>query len=107
MTTPNHAVQSGLIQFYIYPKWYLIVIAMIFGGLPDLCHLFDKKGEWFIYNKFHEHIWWKWFIPYVNLHLLEDYFTHKKEGGMNKYYKPAEIFLWVVMVGIIIINIVL
>jgi hypothetical protein len=98
-------LQSAIIQYNILPKWYLIIIAMFLGGILDLSHTLDKKDEWVTYNKFHQYKWWKWFIPYVNLHLAEDYFVHKRiGGGMNKWYKPLEIVLWIIMLFIFVIK---
>lgn len=101
MTAPNHIIQSGLIQYFVYPKWYLIVIAMLLGALPDLVHLLDNKGDWTIYNKFHEHKLYKWFLPYLNLHLLEDWLTHKKEGGWKSWAYPVEVTTDFIMAFII------
>ncbi len=95
MTMPNHMAQSALIQCYICPNIYAIILAAFLGGLWDYFHLQDQKDDWTVYNIAHEPRWWKFLIPYANLHLIEDLLTHNKEGGMNKFYKPLEVILWI------------
>ncbi len=91
MTCPNHMVQSYLICSTVTSDYRLLAAATLLGGLPDLVHLLDKKDDWTIYNKFHRHTWWKWLIPMYNLHLLEDWFTHKPEGGWKSWAYYVEV----------------
>lgn len=106
MTCPNHMVQSYLICSTFTNDYRLLAGAMLLGGLPDLVHLLDKKGDWTIYNKFHARKWWKWLIPFYNLHLLEDWATHKPEGGWKGWAYWAEgitdfVFAILIICGII------
>lgn len=91
MTVFNHMAQSYLLTSLVTSDYRILAVATFVGGLADLSHLLDKKGDWTIYNKFHAHKWWKWLIPLYNLHLLEDWFTHKPEGGWKgwAYYVEA------------------
>lgn len=91
MTCPNHVIQSYLLTSLITSDYRLLAVATLLGGLPDLVHLLDKKGDWTIYNKFHAHKWWKWLIPFYNLHLLEDWFTHEPEGGWKSWAYYVEV----------------
>lgn len=97
MTTANHTAQGLLIASYLTHDPYAIVFAGFLSAIWDLFHLQDEKGDWTIYNIAHKHIWWKWLIPFANLHLAEDWLVHRKDGGINKLYVPLEIILWVVM----------
>ncbi len=101
MTCPNHMVQSCLICSAFTNDYRLLAVATLLGGLPDLVHLLDKKNEWIIYNKFHEHNWWKWFIPFYNLHLLEDWLMHKKEGGWKWWAYPLEVITDIILLIIL------
>ena len=102
MTTPNHIAQAVIISLLFTHAWLILAIAGILGGLWDYLHIFDRKDSWLIYEYCHEHKIWKWFIPFANLHLLEDWLVHKKTGGMNTYYVPAEITLWIIMAVVFI-----
>lgn len=85
-------LQSYLVASLFTNDYRILAVATMLGGLPDLVHLLDKKGDWTIYNKFHKHTWWKWLIPLYNLHLLEDWAIHKEKGGGWKswaYYLEA------------------
>ncbi len=89
MTTPSHSIQSGLIQYFIYPKWYLILIAVVLGAIPDLGRLFQKDtSDW---NEFYVpahdfiHHWWLLLIPFWNLHIVEDYFMHNQKYPYGWY----------------------
>lgn len=102
MTTPNHIAQSVIISLLFTHVWIIIVIAGFLGGLWDYFHVLDRKDSWLIYEYYHRHKLWKWFVPFANLHLLEDWFVHDKNGGTNTYYIPAEISLWIIMIIIFI-----
>ena len=102
MTTPNHIVQSVIITLLFTHCWFIVLIAGFLGGYWDYYHVLDRKGSWLIYEYGHRHMLWKWFVPFANLHLLEDWFVHKKDGGMNKFYIPCEILLWIIMVIVFI-----
>lgn len=78
-------VQSYLLTSLVTSDYRILAVAALLGGLPDLVHLLDKKDDWTIYNKFHRHTWWKWLIPFYNLHLLEDWLMHKPEGGWKSW----------------------
>lgn len=101
MTVINHMVQSYLLTSLVTSDYKVLAAATFIGGLADLSHLLDKKGDWTIYNKFHAHKWWKWLIPFYNLHLLEDWLMHKPEGGWKSWAYPVEIVTDFVMAFII------
>lgn len=99
MTTPQHAVQSALIQYMIYPKWYMIFIAVILSIIPDVGRLFQKDpSDWTqFYEKSHSLTWYNLLIPYWNLHIMEDYYTHDHvKGGWLPWVIWVEIGLWVI-----------
>lgn len=103
MTTFNHATQSALIQYIVYPKWYFIIIAVLLGTFADLIRLFQKdKNDWTDYELAHELTWYNLLLPYHNLHIVEDYFIHDYEiGGWKRYGIYVEIITWIVMFIII------
>lgn len=96
MTTPNHIAQSIAIQLAIYPKWYLVIIAMVLSAIPDIGRLFQKdKSDWDkFYVPAHKLTWYNLLIPYWNLHIVEDYFTHRHEAPYG--WKDWAIYLEVV-----------
>ena len=96
MSTPQHGVQAGIIQYLIYPSAWMIVCAIILGMIPDLQRLFQKnKDDWSEYNKLHKVTITSSLIPYWDLHIWEDYFMHDKFTGK---WKPwviyTESFCW-------------
>lgn len=106
MTTPNHIVQGGLIGYYLTGNIYVSIIAGLLSGLPDLSGwmqgIIKPELRWTgLYNWFHN-IRNTWYIPFINLHSLEDYFLHYKTGGIVKLrYKVAEITTWLIMAFLI------
>ncbi|MCK9209249.1 MAG: hypothetical protein M0P61_00295 [Ignavibacteriaceae bacterium] len=98
MTTPQHGIQAALIQYVIYPKWYLIIAAALLGMRPDLTRLFQKnRSDWAGYNKLHALTFLNLSIPYSNIHILLDSFMHdKKTGEWKAWVKYAEGVFWVV-----------
>lgn len=112
MTTPNHMIQSGLIQASITHKnYYLIVLAMLLAGWVDLLRLFQKdKSNWHLYNivhlkekptnnKFLNSLFTAFILilPHTNLHVAEDYYLHD-ENGWKWYTKYIEVVLWMLMI---------
>lgn len=100
MTTPNHAIQSGIISYLIYPHWEFVLIAIILGIMPDIGRLFQKnKNNWNeFYNPAHDFIHHKWLllIPFWNIHILFDYPMHDHiKGGWKWWGIYLEIFLWI------------
>lgn len=105
MTTPNHGFQGSIISWIIWPTWYHVVIAIILSILPDLSIAYQRyilrrkfpdeinwNDGW--YDKFHQSIW-ALFIPYTNIHVIEDRGVHDEiNGGKNEYYNPTEYALW-------------
>lgn len=109
MTTPSHGIQSAVIQWFVYPKWYFILMAVVLGTFADLIRLFQKdKNDWTNYKLAHELSWYNLLLPYHNLHIVEDYFIHNHEiGGWNWYGIYVEILIDVILiiVGLKCINI--
>ena len=100
MTTLNHAAQSAIIQYLIYPKWYFIVLAVLLGTFGDLIRLFQKdKNDWTDYEIAHEFIWYNLIVPYHNLHILEDWLIHDHErGGWKLIGIYIEMLFWFLIV---------
>lgn len=105
MSFPNHGLQSVIIQSFICPKWYFLLIAFYLGMRADIEKIFygeswnDYSGK---YKQFHKLNWKNLAIPYQNLHILEDYYTHDHiKGGWKWWTIYVEIFSWTVMISYI------
>ncbi len=107
MSTPQHAVQSGLIAFLL--SWLFgfnqfftglhVAFAMQLGAFPDLGRLLQKKlDDWnYFYEWSHKLTWLNILIPYWNIHITEDLFMHEKETGKWKpWVLPLELICWTV-----------
>ena len=98
MTTPNHSVSAGIISYYIYPMWWFILIAMILAWLPDFGTAFKWDEKYSKYYQWAHNTKWLYLIPFWNLHIGLDYFTHNKvNGGWKSWAIYVEILLWVMM----------
>ena len=65
MTTPNHGIQSAIIAYFIYPKWWHVLIAIILGIAPDIGRLFQKdKNNWNLFYAWSHETWYCYLIPY-------------------------------------------
>ena len=105
MTTPNHATQSFLIGYIIYPNTVFALTCAILGAFPDIVQiqgLWNKELRWngwyAIWHNLDGSHKWVYFVPFANLHIWEDSYLHKKEGGVNKYYLWAEFITWALMI---------
>ena len=128
MTIFNHGSQGALIA---YLKTHSIMVTILCGFvamIPDLSHLFDKKGSWSIYEQFHFKLSsnerWDFtgismailiccifttpipiflllIISYL-LHITEDSWVHRPEGGWYSWTIYVEIFIWIVLFGVIV-----
>lgn len=109
MTTPNHMAQSGLLQYVICPQWYLIVIAVVLALLPDVSIWYQRlilrrnteEINWNGWYKMAHESWWALLIPYFNVHVGEDFFVHKKEGGWKWWAYPLEIVTDLILLKIL------
>lgn len=62
----------------------MVSLAAILGGLPDLVRFLQKdSSDWtknYAYiHDYHSHKWLL-LIPYLNIHILEDYQIHNREN---------------------------
>jgi hypothetical protein len=104
MTTPNHIAQGIVITYCILEyykidkKIYWIISAIILSALPDVARFFQSNpDDWNLaYAWLHNlsNVYW---IPFVNLHALADYFIHDVNGVIQPYYLISEILTWVLM----------
>ena len=111
ITLINHGLQSGLIQFAIckslnadiHITFWTVLFAVLLGVFPDAQRLFQEHlDDWNTYNLFHK-LDENLFIPYWNLHILEDFFTHDEYGKWKSWVLPVEIVSDMVFLIVIII----
>jgi len=98
MTLPQHAVQTGLIcaAFPQLRKWYIILAAEILTVAPDIGRLFQQNpDDWTKFYQWAHSSWYCFFIPFWNLHILEDHFIHQPGGGWYWWAYYLEVLLWI------------
>lgn len=96
MTTPQHAMMTGLITYQFTHNIPLIICMIILSVIPDVVSLCDE--DWKTYNECHELKWYNLLIPFWNLHILIDYplHNHDGKGGWKWYTVYIEIVCWIV-----------
>jgi len=101
MTIVQHGFMSGLISYIISRNWIIVSISILLGIFPDISRFFQNDiNDW---NQFYEKThnfkknWWLLLIPFWNIHIVLDYYTHDNiSGGWLWFAKYVELFLWVV-----------
>lgn len=109
MTLFNHGVQSAIIAYKLWPSLWFAAAAFLLGVLPDIGRfIFDSQKQkdtepWGgFYTYAHTLDTPQLLIPFWNLHILEDYYTHDHiNGGWLWWAIYLEIFLWLVMISIL------
>lgn len=100
MSLPNHGAQALIIQYgicnyfgaNIHVTLWTVLIAVILGIYPDAKRLFQKNtNDWSGYNELHKLTLANLLIPYFDLHIIEDYFIHDKDGKWKSWVMPVEI----------------
>jgi len=78
---------------------YLILIAIIFGILPDVGRLLQKDpSDWNKFYKWAHTTWYCYLIPFWNLHILLDKPMHAPEGGWTKTAWRYEVTGWIICI---------
>lgn len=97
MTLFAHGIMSGMIMSKMTDDRKAIASSMVLGIAPDLVRLTQKnKNDWTDRYALAHDIGKFWWVPFWNLHILIDHFTHKPEGGWNEYGLPCEIIFWII-----------
>ena len=99
MTIPNHIAQGATLAHILtktLQTWEMVLICAVAGiwfALPDLRALPETiHGRWEKYNELHIPTWYNF------NHTYPDLLVHSKDGGMNKWYVPVEVTLWILMI---------
>jgi len=88
-------IQGGIIAHLIWHNPFFILLATALSAVPDLGRLLQENPkDW---NKFyyeaHRLTLRNLLIPFWNIHIIEDHFMHRKEGGWKWWGYLLEIIL--------------